>query len=302
MLLIQQLPEKNFQIKRWQDIFRQLTSLQLKLYTIWNIALFALYSSWIISSSPISPSIMRESAKICTPFTISVKLREYSATMFNKYYISICNALMSHRFSFTKRQVWCITLNISLELWYNTFVCLWVSSAACWRVLFRTECVTEPKSVFEIRPTKLKSPRRGLPFTCWSNISTAPSMVSIMSTGRSLETDMLYRRASQVRTACSSKSTLCSWINHHACSADNNRRWSGGCDGWMVTTMVQKPDGCFTNVSRALQNNLAKIHNTRNHIYDQNFMYKVSAWKSDHKHYICNTQISRNYFGELAKR
>ena len=35
------------------------------------------------------------------------------------------------------------------------------------------------------------------------------------------------------------------------------------------------PGGCFTNVSRALQNNLAKIHNTRNHIYDQNFKLKL---------------------------
>ena len=33
--------------------------------------------------------------------------------------------------------------------------------------------------------------------------------------------------------------------------------------------------GCFTNVSRALQNNLAKIHNTRNHIYGANFSLKL---------------------------
>ena len=36
--------------------------------------------------------------------------------------------------------------------------------------------------------------------------------------------------------------------------------------------------GCFTNVSRALQNNLAKIHNTRNHIYDENFKLKLETW------------------------
>ena len=35
--------------------------------------------------------------------------------------------------------------------------------------------------------------------------------------------------------------------------------------------------GCFTNVSRALQNNLAKIHNTRNHIYGENFKLKLGT-------------------------
>ena len=51
------------------------------------------------------------------------------------------------------------------------------------------------------------------------------------------------------------------------------------------------------------ENNLAKIYNARNHIYDENFKlklctcagytYKVSAWNS-HKNYdFCNTQISR---------
>ena len=33
--------------------------------------------------------------------------------------------------------------------------------------------------------------------------------------------------------------------------------------------------GCFTNVSRAPQNILAKIHNTRNHIYGENFNLKI---------------------------
>ena len=67
--------------------------------------------------------------------------------------------------------------------------------------------------------------------------------------------------------------------------------------------------GCFTNVSRTLQNNLAKIHNTRNHIYGANCTlklctsaYKVSAWNFHHKYNFCNTQISREYFGELVKR
>ena len=39
----------------------------------------------------------------------------------------------------------------------------------------------------------------------------------------------------------------------------------------------QGPGGCFTNISRALQNNLSKIHNTRNHIYGENFKLKLCA-------------------------
>ena len=35
------------------------------------------------------------------------------------------------------------------------------------------------------------------------------------------------------------------------------------------------PRGCFTNVSRALQQNLAKIYNAKNHIYDEYFKLKV---------------------------
>ena len=46
--------------------------------------------------------------------------------------------------------------------------------------------------------------------------------------------------------------------------------WCGACG--------QEPGGCFTNVSRALQNNLAKIHNTRNHIYGENFKLKLCTW------------------------
>ena len=33
--------------------------------------------------------------------------------------------------------------------------------------------------------------------------------------------------------------------------------------------------GCFTNASRALQRNLAKIYNARNHIYSENFKLKI---------------------------
>ena len=38
------------------------------------------------------------------------------------------------------------------------------------------------------------------------------------------------------------------------------------------------PRGCFTNVLRALQHNLAKIYNARNHIYDEHFRLKVCMW------------------------
>ena len=44
---------------------------------------------------------------------------------------------------------------------------------------------------------------------------------------------------------------------------------------WPCREMYPRSGGCFTNVSRALQNNLAKIHNTRYHIYDQNFKLKL---------------------------
>ena len=75
--------------------------------------------------------------------------------------------------------------------------------------------------------------------------------------------------------------------------------------------------GCFTNVSRAPQNILAKkTQHQKSHLWwefqseklyvcpKQGFghTYKVSAWNSHHKYYLCNTQISRNFFGELAKR
>ena len=35
------------------------------------------------------------------------------------------------------------------------------------------------------------------------------------------------------------------------------------------------PGGCFTNGLQALQNNLAKIYNARNHIDDENFKLKL---------------------------
>ena len=49
--------------------------------------------------------------------------------------------------------------------------------------------------------------------------------------------------------------------------------------------------GCFINVSRALQKDLSKIYNARNHIYGENFKLK-----------LCPCAQSQAYFGELAKR
>ena len=43
----------------------------------------------------------------------------------------------------------------------------------------------------------------------------------------------------------------------------------------LVEPWLKKPGGCFTNVSRALQNNLAKIYSARNHIYGENFKPKL---------------------------
>ena len=45
---------------------------------------------------------------------------------------------------------------------------------------------------------------------------------------------------------------------------------------WLNNTVyLDRPGGCFTNVSRAPQNILAKIHNTKNHIYGENFNLKI---------------------------
>ena len=38
---------------------------------------------------------------------------------------------------------------------------------------------------------------------------------------------------------------------------------------------IPEPGGCFTDVSRTLQNNLAKIYNARNSIYAENFKLKI---------------------------
>ena len=44
---------------------------------------------------------------------------------------------------------------------------------------------------------------------------------------------------------------------------------------WNRNDQVQHAGGCFNSVSRVLQNNLAKIHNARNHFYGENFKLKI---------------------------
>ena len=41
--------------------------------------------------------------------------------------------------------------------------------------------------------------------------------------------------------------------------------------------LVLSSGGCFTNISRALQNKLAKIYNAKNHIYGENFKLKLGT-------------------------
>ena len=45
------------------------------------------------------------------------------------------------------------------------------------------------------------------------------------------------------------------------------------CSNILLPT--ETPGECFTNISIALQNNLVKIYNARNHIYDENFKLKL---------------------------
>ena len=52
---------------------------------------------------------------------------------------------------------------------------------------------------------------------------------------------------------------------------------------WLLMTWwCKEPGSRFTNVSRALQHNLAKIHNTRNHIYGKNFKLKLCMCAQSH--------------------
>ena len=84
-----------------------------------------------------------------------------------------------------------------------------------------------------------------------------------------------------------------------------------------ITGAAQRTGGCFTNVSRALQNNLAKIYIARNNVYAENFKLQLCTCAQSmalgtrtkfqleiliKKYDFSNIQISREYFGELAKR
>ena len=44
---------------------------------------------------------------------------------------------------------------------------------------------------------------------------------------------------------------------------------------WTLVVIISPSGGCFTSVSRALQNNLAKIYNASYHIYGENFKLKL---------------------------
>ena len=47
--------------------------------------------------------------------------------------------------------------------------------------------------------------------------------------------------------------------------------------GYYHSPFLHHPGGCFTNVSQALQNNITKIHNTKNHNYGENFKHKLRS-------------------------
>ena len=51
--------------------------------------------------------------------------------------------------------------------------------------------------------------------------------------------------------------------------------WESPYLGKTVFILNRGPGGCFTNVLRALQNNLAKIYNARNNTYAENFKLKL---------------------------
>ena len=90
----------------------------------------------------------------------------------------------------------------------------------------------------------------------------------------------------------------------------------GGSEALCRNTIMadRESRGCFTNDSRALQNNFVKIYNARNHIYGGNFKLEFCTCvqsialgtctkfqlKISHEKYdFCNTHISREYFEEF---
>ena len=99
----------------------------------------------------------------------------------------------------------------------------------------------------------------------------------------------------------------------------------GNKDPFIIHSQYQfywRPGGCFTKVSRALQNVISKFVYCRNRTSYENFKLKlctcaqsmayfghgfghtckVSAWNSHHKCYFWHCIFSRDYFGKLTKR
>ena len=78
-------------------------------------------------------------------------------------------------------------------------------------------------------------------------------------------------------------------------------QWGNSTEDWHIPLTkghwCVKPGGCFTNVSRALQNNLAKIYNARNHIYGENFKLKLCTCAQSMA--LCT---SANFQLEILKR
>ena len=75
----------------------------------------------------------------------------------------------------------------------------------------------------------------------------------------------------------------------------------------MSTQLCVREQGVVSLTFRELQDNLAKMYNTRNHIYAKKFKlkhctYKVSTWNTHKKYDFCDTQISGEYLEELSKR
>ena len=64
--------------------------------------------------------------------------------------------------------------------------------------------------------------------------------------------------------------------NHHINPDWCNSAWlSSCCYNMILGHEAERSGSCLTNVSRALQNNLVKIHNARNHSYRENFKLKL---------------------------
>ena len=75
---------------------------------------------------------------------------------------------------------------------------------------------------------------------------------------------------------------------------------------WLLMSIRCKGHGsCFTNVSRALQNNLVNINNAKIIFMVTigfGHTYKVSAWNSHKTYDFCKTHNSGKYFEDVPKR